>query len=272
MALSKLINLKPNNRRDFLTASGKIFLTMLAGSLVQHDAFSMSENAAVTPTPDQQALKTLLADKKKPLVWLFTGDSITHGVKHTHGERSYPEIFQERVRYEIGRYRDIVFNTGISGHTTDNLLQDFDWRVAHFKPSVVSIMLGTNDCAKQRVKPESYYQNLKTLIYKIRNFGGIPIIHTPNTIIWEKSPERITLPEYVQIILKVANEDNLVLVDNYKHWQEADQLTVHKQWLNDPLHPNGTGHKQIAQQLFKSLDIFDPKDPTCGAPYYEGEH
>jgi hypothetical protein len=42
--------------------------------------------------------------------------------------------------------------------------------------------------------------------------------------------------------------------------------------LNDPLHPNGQGHKEIAFALFKELSIFDEKMPTCGGEYYEGKH
>src|SRR5690606_15567526 len=82
---------------------------------------------------DLQILKQMLKNKE-PNIWLFTGDSITHGAKHTHGHRSYPEVFQERVRWEISRVRDIVINTGISGNAAGDILSDFEWRVARFQP------------------------------------------------------------------------------------------------------------------------------------------
>ena len=53
------------------------------------------------PTPPSESLnriRALLADKSHPLTWVFTGDSITHGAKHTHGSRTYVEHFAERVR------------------------------------------------------------------------------------------------------------------------------------------------------------------------------
>lgn len=250
------------NRRQFICST--------SSALFVHPLFS---NATRVPTADDDLakLKQLLANKD-PMIWLFTGDSITHGVKHTHGERSYPEIAQERIRYEIKRYRDIVINTGISGHTTQLVLDDFQWRVAHFKPSVVSVMLGTNDCAQEKVAPEVFYQNLLKLIHSIRALNAIPIVHTPNTIISEKAKERITIGKYATLIRRAANEQKVILVDNYTHWLKADEKEVHRLWLNDPLHPNGNGHKQIAHTFFKAIGIFDPKDPTCGAPYYEGEH
>src|SRR5581483_4932046 len=85
------------------------------------------------------AIKAVLK-RKEPAIWLFTGDSITHGALHTLGWRSYPEHFAERVRWEMRRMRDVVINTGISGDTTNGLLADFEWRVLQFKPTVVSIM------------------------------------------------------------------------------------------------------------------------------------
>ncbi len=272
MALSEINNPSSAQRRDFLKTTGKAVLaTALAPFLPYGSQAAVERKSSSGASGDLEKISALL-DKKEPNIWLFTGDSITHGVKHTHGERSYPEIFQERVRYEIRRYRDVVINTGISGHTTENLLQDFDWRVSHFRPSVVSFMLGTNDCARQKVLPETYYQNLRTLVSKIRSMDAVPVMHTPNTIISEKAPERQSLPDYITLIRQVALEDGVIVVDNYKHWYQTDEVTVHGKWLNDALHPNGTGHREIAHELFKSLGIFDPNDPTCGAPYYEGDH
>ena len=54
------------------------------------------------------------------ITWLFYGDSITQGVKHCGGSKNYSEIFSERVRYELGRKKDIVINSGISGNQPKN--------------------------------------------------------------------------------------------------------------------------------------------------------
>src|SRR5688572_28086870 len=56
--------------------------------------------------PDLDRIKELLG-QKNPIKWLFTGDSITAGVLHTEGYRSYPEVFAERIRWEMARSRDI---------------------------------------------------------------------------------------------------------------------------------------------------------------------
>ena len=183
---------------------------------------------------DKMIIKTLLEDKES-FNWVFTGNSITQGAKHTHGMRSYPEIFAERVRWEMHRSNDFIINTGISGNTTQNILNDFDKRVNQFKPKVVVLMIGTNDAA-----------------------------------------ERSKLGEYVIKIKEVAQFKNVVYVDNWKIWSTDLQTKykgeVYKELLNDPLHPNGFGHQEIARALFKELSIFDPLAPTCGGEYYEGYH
>lgn len=225
---------------------------------------------------DKEKMAELL-QKKDPLKWIFTGDSITAGVKHTHGNRSYPEVFSERLRWEMRRSRDQIINTGISGNTTSGILADFDWRIKQFNPSVVSLMIGTNDCAEGRnINLKLFNENLDSLLTGIRALGAIPILHTPNPIIKDKAPERSSLSEYVEVIKQTAEDKKIILVDNWGYWKQAiaktSQVKVFNEWLNDPLHPNGAGHLEIARLMFKELSIFDSKAPTCGGEYYEGQH
>ena len=224
---------------------------------------------------DMERIKTLLTSKDR-YRWVFTGDSITMGAKHTHGYRSYAEIFHERLQWELGRSFDIVINTGVSGHTSHHILSDFDWRVTQFRPMVVSLMIGTNDCAKPTISPSIFEDNLDSLISSIRDIGAIPILHTPNPIIIDKAEERKTLPEYIPRIWAVARKKKVILVNNYNHWMERIEKEtpeiIFREWLNDPLHPNGKGHQEIAREMFKTLGIFDENAATCGGGYYEGDH
>ena len=266
------MNLNKQSRRKFI---GMSFLLTGIPSIIS-SLIPLSAKALVVPNnlSDLERIKELLK-KKDPLKWLFTGDSITAGVKHTQGYRSYPEIFGERIRWEMGRPRDVVINTAISGNTTQNILDDFNWRIEQFKPDVVSLMIGTNDCARKEMTKDIFGEQLNILLDKIRGIDAIPILHTPNIIIKKDAPERADLSEYVKVIQKTAEKKSIVLVDNYTYWEETKngaKINVFKEWLNDPLHPNGTGHQQIARLLFKELSIFNPNDPTCGGKYYEGKH
>jgi acyl-CoA thioesterase I len=257
------------SRRSFF---GKALLGLPLVLGAGHSLFAFSPAANLSgrkQAAGEQELELLrkLLSRKDPLKWVFTGDSITQGAKHTDGFRSYQEVFSERIRWEMGRPRDFVLNTAISGHTSKQVLEDYDWRIGQFKPQVVSLMIGTNDAAKQQVTPASFEANLQSLVTRIRQEGAIPLLHTPNIIITEKAGERKTLPEYVALIRKVAQKQSVVLVDHWQHWQERleknPEEDIYHKWLKDPLHPNGQGHLEMARLTFKALSIFDPKSFTC---------
>ncbi len=184
------IQITGRSRRQFI---GNVFKGVFISSLVSafpRDVLSASLFSKKTVGKEENDLKQIkewIANKGKPLIWVFTGDSITQGAKHTGGYRSYPEIFAERIRWEMNRTRDIVINTGISGNTTKNILSDFDWRIGQFKPSVVSLMMGTNDCSNNKdISLNLFEDNLHSLITSIRELKAIPILQTPNIIIKEK--------------------------------------------------------------------------------------
>jgi acyl-CoA thioesterase-1 len=210
-----------------------------------------------------QSIKTLLS-KKDSIIWLFTGDSITHGAYHTFGCRSYSEHFAERVRYELSRTQDIVINTGISGDTTVGLLKKCDWRIYQFQPRVVSLMMGMNDCLAGEKGRDIYRQNLEAIYKKTVDHGGILLLHTPNPIYVHNDQTRADLPKYVEIIREVARKHDIPLVDHYAHWfdvkKDVGQMLY---WLSDgSIHPNQYGHIKLAQYLFQRLGIFDLTGPT----------
>jgi lysophospholipase L1-like esterase len=208
-----------------------------------------------------ERIRELLADEAKPITWVLTGDSITHGALHTFGWRSYPELFAERVRFELGRVRDIVINTGISGDRTGGLLADFDWRVARFQPHVVSVMMGMNDCSDGPAGRDKFRSQLIQIVERISALpGATPLLHTMNTIT-PLDQGRKDLPAYVEIIREVAAARHLALVDHYAVWGKNPTFPY---WLGDAtIHPNEYGHRAMANQIFRDLAIFDAASPTC---------
>ncbi|HLO82319.1 MAG TPA: SGNH/GDSL hydrolase family protein [Chitinophagaceae bacterium] len=222
---------------------------------------------------DLLKIKALLT-AKDPLKWVFAGDSITQGAKHTMGYRSYPEIFAERVRWEMKRVRDVVINTAISGNTSADILKDYEWRVAQFAPAVVFIMIGTNDASvKKEISTDRFRNNIEELVSRVRQAGGIPVLQTPNIIITEKATGRERLKDYVPILREVSAAKNTLLVDHWAYWTEKAKQTpdeVYGKWMSDELHPNGHGHDEIAKLLFKKLEIFDAGSFTGSDHFLNG--
>lgn len=216
-----------------------------------------------------------LLDSPGPIKWLFYGDSITHGAYHTMGWRDYTELFAERVRYEMQRYGDIVIKTATNGDTTRNLLESFDWRVGQFQPSVVFIMIGTNDCCVDasgiRVPLDEFRDNLETLISRIRGLNGaIPVLQTPCPLVSGGAPTREqNFPTYVEMIRSVARASEVPLIDHVLYWQELAEARGDRSvyWMSDAFHPNEMGHRVFAELIFKRFNIHSP-DAGTGRFFY----
>jgi acyl-CoA thioesterase-1 len=216
---------------------------------------------------DLKGLTSLLADTKRPITWLFTGDSITHGAKHTGGSRSYPELFSERIRWELGsvnkvRMRDVIINTGISGHRCPDLLGDWEWRVARFKPDVVLFNFGMNDCTAGEKGLEDYRKQLTEIIERIRAIPAIPVIQVPSPAL--KADRMAALQAYCKVVRTVAAAEKVILVDHQAHFAAvAPEAVALRKLMNDDIHPNGAGHAEMANAVFQVMGLYDPQSPTC---------
>jgi len=205
-----------------------------------------------------------LLSGESPVRWLFCGDSITHGAKHTWGHRDYTQHFAERVRFEMRRWRDVLINSAVSGETTRDLLADFDWRVAQFRPHVIFFMMGMNDCEETRtMKVEEFEANLEDFCRRAQDeVGAVVVLQTSPPIVKGMGPNRErSYPAFMDAIRSVARSRALTLVDHEAFWrQNAERHTF---WMSDAIHPGLYGHLALARCLFEALEIFDLSSNTC---------
>jgi len=208
------------------------------------------------------AVKQLLKSDE-PVKWLFYGDSITHGALHTFGKRDYTELFTERVRFELGRSRDVVIKTAISGNTTRPLLDDFDWRVAQFRPHVVFVMIGMNDCSESNpVTLAEFEKNLHTLTDRMEALDSRTVMQTTCPILPGSAPEREPhFDGYMDAVRRVAADRALPLIDHARFW--AEHADKHDYWMSNAFHPNEYGHMAFAELLYRELDVHDPDSHCC---------
>ncbi|HZE97961.1 MAG TPA: GDSL-type esterase/lipase family protein [Planctomycetota bacterium] len=100
-------------------------------------------------------------------VWVMAGDSIT--AQHLHS--NYFEAFC------YARYPNLKFafrNSGVGGHTIPSTLARFDYDIAAWKPTVVSVELGMND--KGGTTTEKFVANMGTMVGRIRAINARPVI------------------------------------------------------------------------------------------------
>lgn len=218
---------------------------------------------------DMAAIAAHLARKASPpWTWVFCGDSITQGVAYTRGARAFPEIFAERVRWEMQFLRDLVINTGVSGHCSFHLLQrdQYERRIRRHEPQAVFLLVGMNDPAKID-DPEKFRANLTELVRRVRGDGAIPILQTNPTILrWPENPLYLKryecLPAYNAAIRATAAEESVILVDHDRRWRTAAAAPeVLRTWLGEPIHPGARGHVELAKEIFRTLGIDSPDAP-----------
>ena len=218
---------------------------------------------------DSDRLKEILTGP--PVTWVFLGDSVTQGVTHTHGWRSYVEHFAERVRGELGRRGDAVVNSGVSGTTTEDLLPEFHWRAGRFAPDVVFVMFGTNDILAGENGVRGFRYRLDQIVQRSRDVGATVVLQAPPPVLadGDRGPELIGL--YGQAVRQVGSDLGVLVVDHAAHWTAAaqDGQVVPDGWLDDTFHPNARGHHELARTLLGALGIEDSASAVCSLEVHD---
>lgn len=213
---------------------------------------------------DAARLEALLA-ADAPLTWVMTGDSITHGLLHTRGARNYVDHLHELIRGDLGRVQDAVINTAISGWRIPLILDDFERRVATWRPDVVTLMIGTNDCSTvwvdPVVSPSEFGAGIASFVARVRELGAIPVLQTPPFIDQLHAPDRSRIGEFAAAIREVAAREEVILVDQDALFAGFSTGTgpgnEGMPWglLDDAFHPNAAGHAAIALELARVLGL-----------------
>lgn len=194
---------------------------------------------------------TTLADGT---TWVFTGDSITQGVYHTHGARSWVELVHERIRWELDRLQDVVINSGVSGWSVPRVSAAFDHLIGRFTPDVVSISLGTNDANTGADGIAPFRRGLADLVRRSADLGARVILHTPVLTTSDAPANRRTyLPAYVEQVRAVAQDHPSVLVDHERYWRDHFKGAAPIPWMDDHSHPNAVGHHHMANTTLRTL-------------------
>jgi lysophospholipase L1-like esterase len=199
-----------------------------------------------------------------PLDWVFTGDSITHGLHHTRGGRGYVEHVAERLRGELRRVGDVVVNTGVAGWTAEDLLARLEHHALRFRPHVASVAVGMNDAVDGEAGRSSFCRCLAAVVGRLQQSGAVVVVHTPTTTGPGALTPRPDLPAYADVCRDVAARSGALLVDHHAHWSERSGHEAPAAWLDDPIHPNGRGQWEMARLTLRTLGLDDPAGELAG--------
>lgn len=125
------------------------------------------------------ALMTAWGQDEFPLkdgdTWVMVGDSLTAMQMHS-------QYFEA---YCFARFPQWTFhfrNSGVGGNAVPDALARFDWDVAAWKPTVVSVELGMNDHRWLAAVRDNFIANMTLLTERIERSGARPVFFSPSPI------------------------------------------------------------------------------------------
>jgi lysophospholipase L1-like esterase len=143
--------------------------------------------------------------------WVMAGDSIT--AQHLHS--NYFEAFC------YARFPQLNFcfrNSGVGGDTIPRVLARFDWDVAAWKPTVVSVELGMNDAGGYTT--EAFMGGMSTLVGRIRDAGARPVLLSASPVNNGIPSDKLTghdarLKEYAAALGDYAAKEGIPYADQF---------------------------------------------------------
>ena len=171
------------------------------------------------------------------------------------------DVLEVGLRVRFGRKFHMI-GSGISGNNTREALARFDRDVTFFKPDLVIVTLGGNDCStlpEKHVPPEEYRANLEEIGRRIEALNAIPVFQTYYKADLEAMPPEQSrgFVRNMEIVRETANEHQWNLVDNYAVFDRVDPVVHRYKLMLDPMHTNEAGNLLIGAELLRHFEV-DP--------------
>ncbi len=183
------------------------------------------------------------------------GDSITYGECDNEGLG-----WVGRLRKSLLNNNTSVYNFGVCGDTTDDLLKRFVIEANSIQPDRVIFAIGINDSkvpaheTTSKVPLEQYKQNIQRLIAIARNYTDkiyiIGATRVDEQYVRDYDTQsrfnNETIQSYNAFLKDIARSENLSFIDTFDILDTENDLT-------DGLHPNAHGYEKLYQTLRKFL-------------------
>ncbi|MFH1864201.1 MAG: GDSL-type esterase/lipase family protein [bacterium] len=173
----------------------------------------------------------------------------------------------ERLKsYLMQNKEDVdVYNLGVSGNNTQDLLKRFDAEIAARKSEtadVIIIAVGINDAQyiktreNPRVNLKEFEENMSVLLGKAREitkrviFVGLTSVDESKVmpIPWDETKyyENGIIQKYDAVVDEVCQKQGVPFISLFDVLNDQD--------LEDGLHPNSSGHKKIFDKVLEKIE------------------
>lgn len=191
---------------------------------------------------------------------VFWGDSLTQSSDQPYNllrGMSWP-VFASIISNQQIRY---IYNAGIAGNLTRQILARWATDVAPYQPQTVTIMGGTNDflsgCGVGEVTA-----NLKIMVGLVRSIGAVPVMCTipPNATVGGMNAKIDRLNYW---IARYAADNGINIIDFHSLLTDPTTNTYKSTYVSDGTHPNVAGYLAMANLAVTTLAQLMP----AGQPF-----
>lgn len=203
-----------------------------------------------------------MQNNNQPTICIF-GASITYGAWDFEKGGWANRL---RLHLDNNKFYSEVYNLGISGNTTSDLLKRFDTELEARKPDKIIFSIGNNDSILlikekcQMTQIEKFEENIKVLISKSRKqtqnivFTGLTPVDEERTSPIPWATNKIYKNQYIKIyndkIKEICDSEKIKFIDLY---DKFINLENYKEILEDGLHPNSDGHQLIFEIIKQNI-------------------
>jgi lysophospholipase L1-like esterase len=223
----------------------------------QSDLAKPAQPAASTPAPRQVACTApaalahfdhpLLHTMRRlasgqPLTIVAIGSSSTAGARASSPTATYPARLAAELKARFADHDITVFNRGVNGEVTDDMLARFATDVIAAHPQLVLWQVGTNSVLRDNpLTPHS--AELRQGIEQLKAAGADVVLIDPQYA--PKVLAKSETPAMVDQIALTAKEENVDLFRRFavmRDWHESQHLSYDVFVSPDQLHMNDWGY------------------------------
>lgn len=154
-----------------------------------------------------------------------------------------------------------VYNSGIAGNMTKDILDNMENRVFVYNPTKVFILIGTNDLVYSELDNDGIKNNIEEIINKIYEKNSntkiyLESIYPVNNSLNKEIVETRTndnIKDLNNKIEKICNNNKCTYINMYDNLTDKNG-NIKRIYTVDGLHLNKIGYKVVASKLTKYLN------------------
>jgi len=204
---------------------------------------------------------------------LFFGDSITAAGQSDLNSLGNGFVFMvsQMLSAQASSRHIEVINSGINGHTVQDLLSRCERDVMAYSPEIVLIKIGINDAYNDYInianvtRLNQYMKDYRRLLNQLKQ--ELPasqiLLLTPYCISDDSQDEfYLRMADYTNVVIQLGEAFELPVLNTQFIFDEAVRRKGARYWAEDQIHPIEEGHSLLAKGVFNFLMEFVNLAPT----------